>query len=108
MKFCYFEQLPFESFQNLPHVRLDPFPAFFLQIVRYSVKGFGHAAGDAGQGVAVPAQGHCGSDDVLEAGALQECGDGDRYRALAADVEMISEPDFITGPVQRIVIESIT
>lgn len=73
-----------EPMEDLPHVLREALLARPLQRGRNAVEGLCDGACDAGQGIAVAAEGDCGADDVLKIRPLEEGGDGLRDRALAA------------------------
>ena len=69
----------------------------FPDIIRYAVCGLGDAAGDGGQGVAVPAQGDGVSDGVFKASAFEEGDDRLGHRLPAAFIEEVARADVIQG-----------
>ena len=64
------------------------------------VEGLGDAAGDAGEGVAVAAQGNGQADRRLEVGAVEESHHGLGCRALAGGVPLIDGTDLVAGAVE--------
>ena len=79
------------------HFICRPISVDLARIIVYP-SGLGDAAGDGGQGVAVPAQGDGISDGVFKAGAFEEGGDRLRHRLPAAFVEAVGWVDIIQGP----------
>ena len=61
-----------EQFTRLPQILRQAFQGFQLQLLRHPVKGFGDAAGNAGKGIAVAAEGDRIAERIFKAGAFQK------------------------------------
>ena len=62
--------------------------------------GFGNAAGNGRQGIAVSAQGNCQSDGVFKIIAFKKGGNCLRYGFLTAFIEMIMRADLVATLAQ--------
>ena len=58
--------------ENFQQLLWQAVAAFLFQIFGDTVEAFGDSTGDAGEGVAIAAEGHGGADGILEGLALQE------------------------------------
>lgn len=83
--------------EDIRHVLREPAPALCLQDGRHAVKGLRDAPGDAGQGIAIAAEGNGSTDDIFEIRPLQKGSDRFRHRLLAALIVIIARPDLVTG-----------
>ena len=67
---------------TLPHLLRQTLQGFLLQFRRHPIKGFGNAAGNAGKGVAVTAEGNSIAQGILKAGAFQKGDDFNIYSSF--------------------------
>lgn len=76
--------------------------AFLLQLFRYSIETLSDGACDAGQSVAVAAQGYSSADHILEGFPLQKCGGGFRDSFLAGFYMVVCGADLVAGTAEII------
>ena len=91
-----------EQLIRLLHLLRQTLQGFLLQLRRHPVKGFGNAAGNAGKGVAVAAEGDRIAKCILKTDAFQKSNDCFRHSFLTGLHMMIGRPNFIAGAVQVI------
>ena len=71
-----------ERLIRCPHLLRQTLQGFLLQFRRHPVKGFSDAAGNAGKGVAVTAEGDRIAERILKAGAFQKGDDSNIYSSF--------------------------
>ena len=94
--------VPPKQLISFPDILRQTFQSLVPQFLRHPIKSFGNAAGDAGKGVAVAAEGDRIAERILKAGAFQKGDDGFRHGLLTGLHMVIARPNFIAGTAQVI------
>ena len=83
--------------------RVEALHGGFAQVSGDAVVGFGDAAGNSGDGIAVAANRDGVADGVFKARRGEEGDERLRHGALAGRAELIGRPDLVEREVQRVV-----